>query len=476
MPKSNNSLFFVVTTLMVFCAGISGASSLSIENDYRVRGILFTNNDFDNATSTDTLSYYSQRLNLTLKGKFNEGVEICTRISAIGVVGSTTPFMGIVSSTNTAAYPSYPSTSFVPYINYAYVKINNAGNTPLNIVAGKQPLSYGSGLIVDDNGIGMMAMRFYGKYVIPIPIPKFRFKRSSGPFFDYFDFPIETEIFTATPQDSLRPGYDRDIYGLVNRIDRDKYHMEFSIFQESDGSGSNYIKGSDSYSTNSINKYFYDIFIERREAISIVKFELAIEKGTVKDINGEKISLDGLGYTVFGELIGENTKLGKVSAHAQLAFFTGDKNPTMYSDDGSFNPTYTKRYDGLERFGYGELFAASPYDAQFPLPIGSYFSGIDTLNLGIDFSPLYGWNLGVNYYYFSSTEGPTGAPAASGFERLYGAQYALGVEMDLYVKFTHSKYTETRFSYCRYTPPTHIGFWPKNEPATRYQLEMSAKF
>jgi len=467
--------FIFLTFLQTGFTAITSAESLSLDDDYRARGILLTNTNFNNASSSGTYSYYSQRLDLTLTGKFNEGIEICTRISALGVAGSSTAFAGLSNSTSTApAYP-YPNIDFIPFINYAYVKIKNLGDTPITVIAGQQPFNYGNGLIIADNGMGLMGFRIYGKYKLPLPVPTSIFsKRRAGLYY----LPIETEIFTAkvAAAGGLAPGYSHDLYGLVNRIKNGKYDYEISIFQDSDASGSQYIKGSNAYPATSINKYFYDFYMTRKEDISNIRFEIAKENGSVKNTDGQQITIDGMGYTIFGELIGNKTSLGKVTAHAQIAYSSGDSNPNSFASDGSFNPTQTRRFDGLERVGYGELFAASPYDALFPLPLNSYYSGIDTLNVGVDISPVYGWNMGVDYFYFAASEGPAGAPDASGFEKLYGANYSLGVEMDLYVKFAHSKYTEARFSYSRYTPPAFVVFWPTSDPATRYQFEISAKF
>ncbi len=466
-------LLLVLISLRAVFAAKANASTLDVDTDYRIRGILYTNNDFNNNTSTDALAYYSQMLHVTLTGKFNEGVEICTRLSAIGVAGSTTVFTGIPKSSSTAVTVPYPSTDFSPYIDYAYIKIKNLADTPLTVIAGKQPMTYGNGLVISDNGTGMFAFRIYGKYNFSLPIPKFNLKKG-GELFEHYPIELETEVFTAKLADGLTPGYDHDLYGIVNRYDHDKYHIELSFFEDADGSGSLYIKGPNAYNTSSINKNFIDFYITRKEDISSFRFEIAKENGSVQRSDGAQISLDGLGYNLYGELIGDKTKLGKVTAHAMIAFNTGDNNPSLFANDSSFNPSQTKRFDGLERTGYGELFAASPYDATFALP--SSYSGIDALNVGVDFSPIYGWNLGVDYFYFAASEGPDGAPDASGFEKLYGANFALGVEMDLYAKYTYSKFTDFRISYDRYTPPQFAVFWPTSDPATRYMLEMNAKF
>jgi hypothetical protein len=156
-----------------------------------------------------------------------------------------------------------------------------------------------------------------------------------------------------------------------------------------------------------------------------------------------------------------------------LAINSGNSG-TASGTDGQFTPDLSKRFDGLERVGYGKLFAASTYDSFFPIP--NTYSGIDTLNVGTDFSPWYGWNFGVGYFLYSASQGPNGAPNSSGFERIFGAEFTLGIELDLSAKYEFSKYLQSEFSYSRYTPPNFSIYWPKRDPATYYKLEIAAKF
>ncbi len=189
----------------------------------------------------------------------------------------------------------------------------------------------------------------------------------------------------------------------------------------------------------------------------------------------QQVTLNGFGYVLFGELTGDKTKLGKVSAHALLAIATGDDNTLSLEDeDESFTPSLAKRYDGMERSGRGELFSASSFDSFFEIP--DSYSGIDTLNVGATFSPLYALTFGVDYFLYSASQGPRGAPPASGFERIFGAEFTLGIELDLSITFVHSKYLETKYSYNRYTPPKFETFWPVSDPATRHLLEIRTKF
>ncbi|MHB9155279.1 MAG: hypothetical protein ACYC5N_06240 [Endomicrobiales bacterium] len=449
-----SALLTVLSPLLL--AGALCAESLSIETDYRLRGISYPNTDFDTGTSSDTLSYYSQRLQLSLAGKFNQGIEIGARLTALGVSGST--------ATTFALFPvPYPRTDFTPFVETAYLKITGFADQPIDIIVGKQNLAYGSGLIISDNGQGFTALRLMGNYSTAVP-------------FTDLVLPLRGEIFTAKVKEGFRPESDLDLNGGVISTVLQQNLWEFGYFEQKDFSGSTFSKGGNGVATatKAVVKQFFDLRFERKESISTLQFEIAKQMGYVSDTADNRITLDGIGYVASGELIGEKTKLGRVTAHALIAVFSGDGNPGVFSDDKSFSPDFTRRHDGLEPAGYGELFAATPQGSFFPVPPS--YSGINTLNLGMDFSPLYAWTLGADYFLYSASQGPRGAPEASGFERLYGAEFSLGIELDLFVKYVHSKYVESRFSFSRYTPPKYEVFWPKGDPAARYQFDISAKF
>lgn len=455
--------------LMASCAGIFAcitvsAATLDITTDYRIRSITYTNNDYDNTTSTDTPRYYSQDLRIGLVGTFIPGVEIGVKISAVGVAGSTTAYAfaypGVIGSSHTIT-PGYARTDFTPFIENAYIKLTNVGEYPIDLILGKQPLMYGNGLIVCDNGVGMNALRLIARPEIGIPFTRLR-------------VPLTIDVFTAKTRDNFNPDTDADIYGAVTGFSVKDNKVEVGYFEERDFTGTKYYQGTNEFDTRSIVKNYMDVRITNTQKISSFGFEIAQQGGYVTQPNGNQITLGGMGYVLSGELIGEKTKLGKVRTKAEIAVCSGDSDPLSFNDDNSFAPTYTRRWDGLEPVGYGKMFAASPGFSAIPIP--SAYSGINTLSLGVDFTPVYAWTFGVAYYLYSASHGVAGAPEASGFERLYGAEFTLGVEMDLSVKFLHSKYVEAGFTYSRYTPPNFSVYWPKVEPATRYELEISARF
>ncbi|MGA2090822.1 MAG: hypothetical protein ABSH12_05085 [Endomicrobiales bacterium] len=441
---TRKTLIRLLILISIFTSAISYiyASSLSIDTDYRLRGISYQDTDFNSASSSGSYGYYSQRVQLTIAGSF-PGVQIITKLTGIGVVGSTsTPF----------ATP-YPNTTMTPFVENAYVVMNNINDLPIDVLAGKQPLKYGDGLIVDDNGVGFNALRIIG-HVKPLK--------------------LDVELMTAKLTGGFTPNADTDLYGAIGTFEWRKQHCEFEYFRYVNDSGYVYAPpGQTPDITQQVTKNFYDFRLGKRDDLSLYQLEIAKQSGDIIESNNANINLDGFSYTVRGELYGKHTKLGDVTARAFLAINSGN-DPANTTSDTSFSPDLTRQYDGLERAGYGILFAATPMSSYFTLP--AEYSGVDTLSLGAVFSPLYGWSFSVDYFLYSASVGPNGAPDASGFEKLFGGLFTLGEEMDLSAKYVINKYVTTSLTYARYTPPAFAQFWPTSDPATFYQFEISSKF
>ncbi|MCK9582305.1 MAG: alginate export family protein [Endomicrobiales bacterium] len=438
------SLFFIIVFL--FCAKLAVATTLNIDTEYRLRGVSYSETHFDQTASSVPLSYYSSRLKILIGATLPGNVEIGSEFCAIGVAGG---------GTKTVFAVPYQKTDFTPYVETVYLKIKNFNELPLDLTIGKQHLVFGDGLIISDDDRGFTALRVDGHFLAPLK--------------------WDGTLFTAKVSDNLKPDSDCDLLGLnINTLWRE-HLWELGYFEERDFSGSNYKRGLLATSTTEIIKNFIDFRIGKKEKLSNYQFELAKQSGYITKADGTKTDLDALGYVIRGELIGEKTKLGKVSAKALFSYATGnDDTNSLSSTDKAFTPDFTARYDGLERKGYGQLFGATAFDGFYTIPAS--FSGINTLSLGTDFSPVYALTFGVYYYLYSASQGPKGAPEASGFERLFNANYTLGVEMDLSMRYEYSKYCQFALSYARYTPPVFEALWPLSAPANRYQLEVIAKF
>jgi hypothetical protein len=344
----------------------------------------------------------------------------------------------------------------------------------VDLTVGKIPLSFGDGLIIGDNGMGYNAIKLDGSFRTPLP----RIALGIGKRFysGLVWIPSKFEVFISKISEAINQDKDSDLTGALMSMDFNKNLLEIGIFNTSDYSGTNYRRGSNVWATRSVNKTFLDLRIGQKDKFGSYQFELAQENGTVIKADDSSVNIDARGWVARGTLIGEKTKLGKVEAKALLGIFSGDENPgsTGSDTDSLFSPDLTKKWDGLERGGYGNLFGAIPQGSFLTLPAS--YSGISTLGIGAAFTPLYAWTFGVDYYLYSASQGPKGAPAASGFERIFGAEFSLGIEMDLSAKLALNKYADLKVCYDRYTPPTFDIYWPKKEPLDRYALEVTSKF
>lgn len=437
---------FIFTAIFLFCSINAIATTLNIDTEYRLRGVSYSETHFDQYASSVPLNYYSSRLKILIGANLANNVEIGSELCAVGVAGG---------GTKTVFAVPYQKTDFTPFVETAYLKIKNFNELPLDLTIGKQHLVFGDGLIISDDDRGFTALRADGHFLTPII--------------------WDGSIFTAKVSDNLRPDSDCDLMGLNLNTLWKEHLWELGYFSQRDFSGSIYTRGLLATSTTEIIKNFIDFRIGKKEKLSNYQFELAKQSGYITKADGTKTDLDAMGYVIKGELIGEKTKLGKVAAKALFSYATGnDDMNSLSSTDKAFTPDFTARYDGLERKGYGQLFGATAFDGFYTIPAS--FSGINTLSLGTDFSPVYGFTFGVYYFLYSASQGPKGAPEASGFERLFNANYTLGVEMDLSIRYEYSHNCQLALSYARYTPPVFETLWPLSAPANRYQLEVIAKF
>ncbi|MBU0951891.1 MAG: hypothetical protein KKH91_03555 [Elusimicrobia bacterium] len=503
--------FFSSAIFCIQCCAIAlNASSLNLDTDYKLTGVSYPNLDFDTSTSTDSRAYYTQRLRITLSGKFSPDIEIVARLQAIGVVGSTIPYQQNASTTNTTVYFQqfdwqkkypYPNINFNPFIENAYIKAANFSGLPLELTIGRQPIEYGNGLIISDNNAGMNALRFA------------------------FDYPakLHSEFFTAKIAENFTQAKDFDLQGLIFKYPLKNSDLELGYFEEKDMSGTPYVQGRKSEATSNISKTFYDFIVSKKGNWGFYSFEYAMQKGNImllnnqSDSNGNLVELDGKAFVAQGRLINDKTRLGKVQAYALLSGSTGDSDSSStgsgnktntalesFDKDESFTPDFSRKYNGLRKSGWGEYFAGSLNDSLWDVPRSlvndssygaPYYSGLGAFCIGLDFSPMYGWTFGVAQYAYSASEiynpsgvssmGQGGGTGGAGLEYLSGVfltgdinsrKYSLGGELDLSATYVYSKYLEFKFGFSRFTPPNNVFVWPKTLTTEMFIFETTCRF
>ncbi|MFH1368867.1 MAG: hypothetical protein ABII64_07055 [Elusimicrobiota bacterium] len=457
----------LLLSLIAFPAGMArpalGADSLSIETEYRLKSINFSNLDYNSATSSDTLNYYEQRVRISIGGKFSPGVEIGSRITAMEIQGAATNFFNA----------PYPRTDFTPFVENAYVKLSGIADSEMDLTVGKVPLEFGDGLIIADNGIGFNVIELDGSLQIPIPYvswaPGKRFKYGS------IKLPSKFRAFMSKISESVHEDTDNDIFGGSAAMEISRHEVEIGYFDSRDYSHTPYTRGTVSVPVISILKQFYDLRISRRLEYGSYSFEYARQNGFMRKPDLNTIMFNGTGMVMKGTLLRENTKLGKIEARALCAAFSGSESiGTLTDEETAFTPDHTKRWDGFKKGVYGELFGATPFDSFAAL--NPEYSGINTLNLGVSVMPLDMWTLSADHFWFSASRGAAGKDT-TWIEQRFGGRYSLGNELDLAAKLTLNKYASLKLSYGRYIPPASEDFWqPYQDPVDRYAFEMTAKF
>ncbi|MDI6640789.1 MAG: hypothetical protein QME68_00550 [Elusimicrobiota bacterium] len=503
----NKKLFITLLLFLLTPGYIYSASSLNLDVDYQLRGFLYPNLDYNTKTSTDAVAYYTQRLRVTLLGKFIPQIEICTKLQAIGVVGmedSSRDKPSQYQGFNWQKEYPYPNTNFLPFVENAYAKILRVADLPADLTIGRQQIEYpsgfaisdvkyASGFLVSDNDAGMNAI----KLVVDYP------------------YKLHTEVFIAKLKENFYPSKDYDINIIAMKYPIKGHEFEFGYILQENFTETIYSQGTSTGITNSILKQFYSVRISKSGKWGYYCGQYIFQKGNISLIDGPNIKLDGRAIILEGRLFGEQKRLGKVSGFGIISASTGKKSlgllpagGSFWSTDETFSPDLTRRFDGLKRHGMGEYFSLSPFDTLWDIPKlqtltpegvkPAAYSGFGTFGFGLDFSPWYGWSFGASGFYFSASEAHylltqpgkyavTYAGGASfsldmlagiliGKDLKEASMYSLGAELNLFARYSYSKYIDFKLSYSRYTPPTVPSVWPQKETSDFYLFEMNTRF
>jgi hypothetical protein len=453
-----------VFALLLLCSTSAVASStLDIGTNYRLRGISMTRTDFG-ATQDQDYAYYSQRAQAHIGGRFSPNIEFMTRFQAIGIAGSST------SVTVPIANPAggrYPNTDFTPWIQNAYLKATRLYDLPLDITIGRQPIMLGDGFILSDDDLGFTGIRL--EYRLPW-------------------YGLQAQAFTFKTSESLIGSSDTDLYGVELSKPMRNIRYQASVFTERDASGTTlYVRPTEnintfpagtSFTASRITRTFYDARIEGRLTQGgFYKGEVAFQSGSVKRSTGTPGSVDlgGYAFLVSAGLFTRFSKYGPIEIHGLFGMASGDSGG---SKDNSFRPGFGRKYDGLERSGFGEFFGATLYDAvpsstygpsaSTPtvsgLPVGH--SGIRVIGAGVTTHPTSLLSIGIDYFVFTSQESTNFSPAPS--------ESGLGTELDIGVGFAYTNYLTFRATFAMFAPGNAYGASRSN--ARRIVLEAIGRF
>jgi len=432
---------FVVSAGLFLAAQASRAefTSLNMGLDYSLRGIAVENNDM-NPNTKDRLNYYSHDARFYLRSWLNEDVEASFRLQSINI-------WGMEGSSDTLV-SRYPSTDGSPYLEEAYIHLPNFAWKRVNLVLGRQPITLGDGALVSDDGLGFNAIR--GQVNLP--------------------WKFDLDGFTAKIAEGLGANDDFDLSGAVLGTNREHNRWELAYVREKNSGQSTYILPTATATATQVTRWFLDLRLFGNLKDAFYKLEYIRQYGDADlqttpaanmDIRGEAYKLE-LGAQT------DNYKWGRFGVRALYAQGSGDDAGTKGTDE-AFRPTFAKRWDGLQRAGYGQHYAATMSDVYDPnapfsptatgLPIG--FSGVKTMGLGINSTQGVRWTGTLEYFTYNALTKPTG-------------KNDLGAEIDANVLYRYTGFVTFNVGMTYFFPGEVYG--SDASRVTRYHGEAHVRF
>ena len=337
-------------------------------------------------------------------------LDMAVSMRSIGIAGSSAT---LPSPFNSAA-SRYGVSPFTPFMQNAFLRVNNLFEKNLTLTAGRQPFTLGSGLTASDNGFGLPGFLLNAKNV-------------------WGDLGVQAFFFQPSKYDSG----ETSLAGAALTIPTEGL-WQFYALNERDDTGTKSL----GQTTSSIKRQFYGLYYILQFGFLSFEGEAAMQRGTADTAAGGKNTLGGSALMLSGKWDQRMSKLGMGTARFTYARATGQQ-PDAQNQDNAFFPGWGRKYDGLERSGYGEVFAATLYDAYGStstangLPAG--LSGIQVINLGVTLPPVKGIYTSVDMFFFEA------GTSASGSKKL-------GNELDIAFTYNYKSHLRMRAVYGAFSP------------------------
>lgn len=414
----------------LFLAASAHAASFDVATEYRMRPLSYKNLNLDSGVGNDQ-SFISQRarLGFTLKdislGEYrgeSQSMDVAIRLHAIGVAGSSTPFQAPFD--RIAAH--YPNTSFTPFIENAFMRVRSLAGFPWETTLGLQSFSLGSGLLLDDDGAGLTGFSAKGR------LP---WLNMSG------------QVFIFQARNSQQGPNDLSVYGFSLDLPSEGTWQLNQLIEKDQGTQYVAVNGCTANAAvnpggeclvSKASRYFTSLRYSLNYGPMVFDGEAAMQKG-VATPTGADAAQNHITYNGNAQVLKAKWKQPLWSnnqgiVRIVLARGSGDKTDTPTTDEAFF-PSQGHRYDGLERAGFGEFFAATPYDAfggQSTATANSLqrgASGIVTVGLGVTPPAYRGIVLDLDYYIYQ-------AERNVGYHRNLGTEFDIRLRYDVFDRFS----------------------------------------
>jgi hypothetical protein len=402
----------------VFFLGVSSYALVDIGTQIDMKNVSYNNLiDYDDSKD-DKQTYTFERTRFYIQGEIQKGVIGRLQVQSIGIWGGE-------NSTGTVKIENYTYQNFTPWIEHAYIQIQDIYKSkfigPVGFTIGKQPLKYGDGIVIDDDGHGLYAYKLNSNLPLKTNLEFFNAK-----VYDSMDQTVKNNDFNLSglylkwiAKKNITP----QIYYV---IETDKSHQTIT-----DGIS---------------NKNFYGLRIDGVTSENVdYKLEYIKQSGKLtRDNNLNNLNYSASAYVAGIGMNSITSKIGKTRITIENAQGSGDKNQNefnQYLTAKAFTPYLTNKSKDFGETYYGEIFSQM-------LP---GLSNKSIILVGFDVNPVNKLHVGVNYLRFTRLA-PNG---------LYGE------EVDMFLYAIHKESLTFRFVYAILRPGkallengsnlTHIG-------------------
>lgn len=452
--------------LLAGVPALAGAANLDVSASYKLRAVAVSNLELrQNLAGSNNHSFLSDdaRLGVAVRkiklpgraGGEDATMDLGLVLHAIGVSGSTAS----AASPFSRAALYYPRTDSTPFIENAYMRVRGLWSLPLEYTIGRQTFRLGSGLLLDDDGAGLTGATVRGE------LPWWGMKAEGFVFSD------------RNPLNTMAPN-PLTLFGASLDLPSEGTWQLMQLF-EKDGAnqmvyGCSYAGNPDAGTGCRVSKALRS-FTSARYQISygplVFDGEAAIQKGVATPTGAlpapNHITYNGNAQVVRMKWKQRLYKSGEGIARVSVARGSGDQAGTATRDEAFF-PSRGRRHAGLERSGFGDFFAATPYDAYggnyssttaSGLPSG--VSGIMVVGAGYTPPAYRGFTLDVDYFLFQG-------------ERVVGGSRTLGMEWDVRLRYPIMDQLSLSASMAYFKAGKLID--PSRSVSRKYAFEMSGRF
>lgn len=456
------------------CAQGVFAAGLDVTTEHRLRAVSYSRTTVLPGSSGQR-SFLSQstRLGLTIKNidlgaarGETQTLDVVLKLRAVGVQGSTTPLAGPFDR----AAANYPSTAYTPFFENAALVAHRLGGIPWTVTFGRQNFTLGSGLLLDDNGAGLAGVS----------------ARGSLPF---WGLKAEGFIFQAQHQmqgSGLGTG-SLDLAGWSLELPSEGTWQLHQLIERDRRTQNAAPSGCPVAVVGPPASTTYGCLVSRAtRVITSLRYQLrygplvfdgegAWQKGAATPTGaaaaGNHITYNGNAQVLkakWRQKFYQSKETGKkIEGLARMSFARGSgDDPSTPTTDEAFFPSNGKRFDGLEREGFGEFFAATPYDAFGGQGLGTAsglpggVSGIISLGFGATPPAWHGWVLDIDQYLYQADKAQS--------------VRALGKELDIRIRHDIRDRFSLKLSAAFYSTGSALN--TAKPSARRYLFEASGKF